>query len=86
MLELGKLARDKITNFEGIITGHARHLYGCDTYGLTPIIDKDGKIRSTEWFDQGRLEIIGEGIKPEEVKVEKNGAGENPKNCTENPY
>ena len=76
MFELGKMARDKVTGFEGMITGHAKHLYGCDTYWLDPKVDKEGKTQSGHWFDEGRIEIIGEGIKPKDVRVAKNGAGE----------
>jgi len=73
--ELGKLAKDQITLFEGIIVGRAEHLFGCQTYGLAPqSYDKEkGKRGDTEWFDEGRLIIIGEGIKAEEVKTEVNG-------------
>jgi len=84
-LELGKMGRDKVTGFEGILTGYGKHLYGCDTYGLTPQVDKDGKTRDSQWFDEGRIEIIGDGIKPEEVQVEKKGAGENPRCSVDNP-
>lgn len=69
---LGKKAKDKITGFEGIVIGKASYLFGCAQYGLTPEA-KDGKIESTQWFDEGRIEIIGEGVSPESVKVDANG-------------
>jgi hypothetical protein len=72
VIQLGALAKDKITGFEGIITGHVKYLYGCDQYGLTPPA-KDGKIGDTQYFDEGRIEIIGRGILPEEVKTERPG-------------
>ena len=72
MIELGKKGRDKITGFEGIITGRAQYLYGCDQYCLVPPA-KDGAIKDSSWFDEGRIEITGEGVKPAEVRVEKNG-------------
>ena len=84
-IELGKLARDKVTGFEGVVTGHGEHLYGCDTYGLTPKVDKGGKLGEIQWFDEGRIEIIGDGIEPESVKVDKNGAGDNPGNHRSHP-
>jgi len=70
--ELGKKAKDKITLFEGIIVGRAEHLFGCATYGLAPqSYDKEKQKRGeTEWFDEGRLEIIGDGITREEVSTE----------------
>ena len=72
MIELGKKGRDKITGFEGIITGRAQYLYGCDQYCLVPP-SKEGTIKESHWFDEGRIEITGEGVKPAEVRVEKNG-------------
>ena len=72
MKNLGKEAKDKITGFEGIIIGKINYLFGCAQYGIAPK-SKDGKINDTNWFDEGRIEIIGNGIVPEEVKVEKNG-------------
>ena len=72
MKNLGKEAKDKITGFEGIIIGKINYLFGCAQYGIAPK-SKDGKVKDTNWFDEGRVEIIGNGIAPEEVKVEKNG-------------
>jgi len=78
--ELGQKAKDKITGFEGIIIGRADHLTGCNTYGLKPKVDKDGKVVSAEWFDEGTLTIVGKGITIEEVKAPKRGGSlsENP--------
>lgn len=73
MIILGKEAKDKITGFQGIVTVRAEYLYGCDQYGLTPKTTEDGKIGSTEFFDEGRIEVVGNGILPEEVRVEKKG-------------
>ena len=75
MENLGKLGRDKVTGFEGIITAKATHLYGCETYYLTPRVNKEGKRNSDDsgWFDVGRVEIIGEGIHASEVKGDKPG-------------
>jgi len=71
---LGKLGKDKVTGFEGIITAIAKHLFGCDTYYLTPKCDKDGKRGEPCWFDNGRIEIIGEGVHAADVQAEKPGA------------
>lgn len=71
--ELGKEARDKVTNFKGIIIGRIDYLFGCAQYGLTPKVGEDGKTHDTQWFDEGRIEIIGNGVAPEEVQVEKRG-------------
>ena len=55
---LGSKAKDKITGFTGIIAARSNHITGCDTYGLCPEVDKDGKTRDWGWFDEQRLEII----------------------------
>jgi hypothetical protein len=67
MLEFGKLAQDKVTKFQGIITAYCKHLTDCDMYKLTPTVDRDGKINDTHWFEEARVTIIGEGIYPEET-------------------
>ena len=71
-IALGQKAKDKITGFKGIITGRASYIYGCDQYLIIPKLGKNG-VRLAEWFDEGRIEIIGKGILPKEVRVEKNG-------------
>jgi hypothetical protein len=73
MEKLGKKAKDKVTGFEGIITSKHIYLTGCAQYGLQPSIDKDGKVPDMKYFDEGRLEIIGEGITAKEVAAEENG-------------
>lgn len=72
MLQLGQKAKDKITGFEGILVSRITYLYGCDQYGIAPEA-RDGKIGDTNYFDEGRIEIIGRGVLPEEVRVEKPG-------------
>lgn len=58
-IELGVTAKDKITGFEGVVTGHARYLTGCDQYVLNPAgLDKDGKLKESHWFDENRLELV----------------------------
>lgn len=73
MEKLGKLAKDKITGFEGIITSKHIYLTGCTQYGLQPKIDKDGKVPDKNYFDEGRLEIIGDGFSSDQVSAEKDG-------------
>jgi len=72
MKNLGKLGRDKVTGFEGIIIGKVTYLYGCNQYGLAPK-SNNGKVEDSSWFDEGRIEIVGDGVKPAEVQSDKNG-------------
>lgn len=73
MITLGKEAKDKITGFQGIITAKVEYLFGCNQYGLTPKVKEDGTTKDTQYFDEGRIEVIGNGILPEEVQVDKKG-------------
>ncbi len=59
--ELGIEAKDTVTGFRGIIIGRAQHLTGCNTYGLKPLVDKEGKILEDQWFDETRIDIIKSG-------------------------
>ena len=70
----GITVKDKLTGFKGIIVGQARYLTGCDQYALQAEM-KDGDIKDSKWFDEGRLETV-KGAKKfteEDVKGEKNG-------------
>lgn len=73
MQNLGKKATDKITGFNGIITGKAIYLYGCSQYCLVSKVNKEGK-NVISWFDEGRIIITGEGVKAKEVTAKKPGA------------
>ncbi len=64
---LGKKAKDKISGVEGIIVAKIDYLFGCAQYGIVPPA-QDGKRMDTEYFDEGRIEITGCGITPEEVQ------------------
>jgi hypothetical protein len=71
---LGKLGKDKVTGFEGVITAYGKHLYGCDSYYLTAKVKENKRDDSGNgWYDVGRIEIIGEGVKASDVQSEKPG-------------
>jgi hypothetical protein len=70
----GKKAKDKITGFTGIITARVEYLTGCTQYGITPPM-KEGEKEAprADYFDEGRIEILGEGIQASEVKAPDDG-------------
>lgn len=68
MFELGKEGRDKITGFTGIIIARVEYLYGCNQYGLAPKAE-NGELKDSHFFDEGRIEVVGSGILPEEVQA-----------------
>jgi hypothetical protein len=72
MLQLGVKAKDKITGHEGILTGRASYITGCDQYLVQPPA-KDGEFKNGTWIDEGRLEVTGEGVTAESVKADDNG-------------
>lgn len=72
--EMGQKARDKVTGFEGTLTGFCHYLYGCDQYLLTPKVDSNGNKVDGHWFDSGRIELTDEiTVKPEEVQTDEPG-------------
>lgn len=75
--KLGITVKDKITGFEGIITGRSTYLTGCDQYCLQPTCSDEskGKYPDACWFDEGRLEKVlkGKKVTKKSVKGNKNG-------------
>lgn len=59
-LALGDSVRDIVTGFRGVVTGRAQHLTGCDTYGVSAREHKDAEVKGAQWFDDNRLELLGE--------------------------
>jgi hypothetical protein len=58
MLDLGTKAKDVITGFTGIITGHCTYISGCSQFLLQPAMGKDGKRPDGEWFDEQRVVAV----------------------------
>ena len=57
-IELGNKYKDMISGFSGIATGLTMWLSGCDTVGLNPGVDKEGKLMETQWFDINRVKEV----------------------------
>ena len=75
---LGCHGKDKITKFEGVITGFAQYITGCDQYLVQPEC-KDGAHVEGRWFDDNRLQVSLTPIITIDVDEEKPGAcGEAP--------
>lgn len=54
-IELGSVARDKITGFEGAVVAVTQWLTGCLRYGLEPMELHEKKPIEAQWFDEDRL-------------------------------
>jgi hypothetical protein len=66
-IQLGQLVRDRITNYEGIATSYTDYLFGCRRIGVTQRVkDPSTMIKGDElgecMFDEGSLEVIGDGV------------------------
>ena len=62
MIQLGRKYRDKITGFTGTATGRAAYISGCSQVLLAPPVTSDGAARDANWFDEQRLEVVGEDL------------------------
>jgi len=60
--ELGERVKDRMTNFQGVITVRTEHITGCDRYCVRPAETNDGEYPSSQYFDEQRL-----------VRVDENG-------------
>lgn len=56
---MGKKAKDRLTGFEGVITGVSQFMTGCDQFHLQHGCSEDGKLGEGHWFDEQRLELLG---------------------------
>ena len=54
---LGDEVKDKVTGLVGVVTAHAKHLYGCDRVFVQPPIGSDGKIPDGWWVDIMSVEV-----------------------------
>ena len=60
---LGQEVKDIVTGYVGIVAGRTEYLTGCNHYGLAARkLDKDGKPRNWEWFDESRLVSTGKKL------------------------
>jgi hypothetical protein len=58
-INLGDVARDVVTKFNGVVTARAEYLTGCAQYCLQPQVEADGKLpEDGRWFDETRLEVL----------------------------
>ena len=61
MIELGAHAKDIVTGFEGVVTGRAQYLTGCDQYILSPKAS-GADFKSGHWFDENRLSVLKKSV------------------------
>ncbi len=70
----GDEVKEKITGFQGTITGTCFYLTGCNQYLITAKQVDDSKEPIALWYDEGRIELKkSQKIKSKEVQGEENG-------------
>jgi hypothetical protein len=56
---LGEHLKDRITGFDGVVIARTEYVHNCSRYMLQPRgLDKDGKSRGYESFDEDQLELM----------------------------
>jgi hypothetical protein len=55
---LGRKVKDRITGFNGVVTGYVKYLTGCNQCLVIPPMGKENKKPDGEWFDEQRLEVL----------------------------
>lgn len=80
MIQLGDLAKDRISGFVGICTGRGEYLYGCVQVLLAPQEVREGKVVESTWFDEDRCEVVKakKMAKPATADERKGGPSINP--------
>ena len=58
--KIGDRVRDRVSGIEGIVSGYAKWISGCDSVSVrTP--PKDGKMGESYWFDINIVDVIEPG-------------------------
>lgn len=77
---LGKRVKDVVTGVEGTVVSILVNLFGCNQIGVSPGLDKDGKLENTVYIDETRIKVLATAIKgkvPKKKQV-RSGADFNP--------
>jgi len=73
-IPLGTEVEDKVSGFKGKVLMVVEYLHNCSHYFVEPPVDSDGKPREGQFYDEGRLTVLGLGITPEDVAAPKRGS------------
>ena len=62
-IELGDVAKDDVTGFQGAVMAITRWLHGCDRIVIQPQdLDKDGKVKETQVFDRLQMTLVKKNV------------------------
>lgn len=62
-MNIGDKVRDRITEFEGVVTGICNYISGCQQVLVAPKSEK-GNFKESQWFDSDRCEVIESEVFP----------------------
>lgn len=78
--ELGTKVRDTMTGFTGIAIASTTWLHGCVRITIQPErLDKDGKVRDTQTFDEPQVELVAAEPSDSESKPAAGRGGPKPR-------
>ena len=75
-IAIGSKVKDKATGLTGIVIERTFYMNGCIRYGVVPEKEKGSLITGNPdmaYIDQGRLEVIGDGLAAKPVSVKAPG-------------
>lgn len=75
-IAIGSEVKDKATGLTGIVIERTFYMNGCIRYGVVPEKEKGSLITGNPdmaYIDQGRLEVIGDGLAAKPVSVKAPG-------------
>lgn len=83
--ELGAKVRDRVTGYEGIVSGRHEYLYGCRRYTVQSQEKKDGKPVDPIGFDEDALEVLipGNSLSAPHVPAKTGGPRDEPSRRTD---
>ncbi len=82
---LGMKVEDKVTGFKGVVASISFDLYGCVQVIVNPGMDKDGKLKGSEWFDVARLKVTSTKPVMDRPNFESGSVAEGKKGPAEKP-
>lgn len=62
MPNIGDKVKNRVSGFEGVITGRAEYLNGCRQYLISPPVDEKDGYRDAVWCDEQTLDVTETGL------------------------
>ena len=73
---VGNKAKDRLTNYKGIIVSRTEWITGCNTYGIQATI-KEGIIPDPQNVDEDSIKILQGGLSLKSKKIKEPGGPKN---------